>query len=110
MFTPPLANLFHRHFRRKESERQASFSFALPSPLPFALSLKVIYRPSMDYSPNRSASVTFAAVVAILVSLFLLLCSSVLFFAMLLGKFPGTSSELPPFVRSEERRVGNAGV
>jgi len=26
MFTPPLANLFHRHFRRKESERQASFS------------------------------------------------------------------------------------
>ena len=54
----------------------------------------------MDYSPNRSASVTFAAVVAILVSLFLLLCSSVLFFAMLLGKFPGTSSELPPFVRN----------
>src|SRR6267378_202363 len=26
MGSPPLANLFHRHFRRKESERQASFS------------------------------------------------------------------------------------
>src|SRR5260370_10899352 len=25
MRTPPFANLFHKHFRRKESERQASF-------------------------------------------------------------------------------------
>ena len=54
----------------------------------------------MDHSPNRSASVTFAAVVAILGGLFLLLCSSVLLFAMLLGKFPGTSPELAPFVRN----------
>src|SRR6202040_3676104 len=27
MCAPPFANLFHRHFRRKESERQAQFSF-----------------------------------------------------------------------------------
>src|SRR5216684_3406945 len=27
MCAPLFANLFHRHFRRKESERQASFSF-----------------------------------------------------------------------------------
>jgi len=54
----------------------------------------------MDYSPKRSASVTVAAVVAILGSLFLLLCCSVVFFGMLLVKLPGNASELPPFARN----------
>src|SRR5258708_3894653 len=54
----------------------------------------------MDYSANRSASVTFAAVVAILSSLFLLLCFTFGFFAFLLVKLPGTTSEVPPFVRN----------
>jgi hypothetical protein len=54
----------------------------------------------MDYSPKRSASVTAAAVVAILGGLFLLLCCSVAFFAFLLVKLPGPASELPPFVRT----------
>ncbi len=54
----------------------------------------------MSYSPNRSVSVTFAAVVAILVSLFLLLCCSLAFLAFLLVKLPGNASEVPPFVRN----------
>jgi hypothetical protein len=54
----------------------------------------------MDCSANRSASVTFAAVVAILGSLFLLLCFTFGFFAFLLVKLPGTTSEVPPFVRN----------
>jgi len=96
MFTPPLTNLFHRQFRRKESERQASFFLRLLSSLPSAVSLKVIYRLSMDYSPNRSASVTAAAIVAILSGLFFLLCCSFAFFAFLMVKLPGTTSEVPP--------------
>src|SRR6266478_3894444 len=35
MFTPPLANLFQRHFRRKESERQASFFLRVAFTAPF---------------------------------------------------------------------------
>ena len=54
----------------------------------------------MDYSPNRSASVTFAAVMAILGSLFLLLCFTVAFFGFLLVKLPGATSEIPAFVRN----------
>jgi len=54
----------------------------------------------MDYSPNRSTSVTFAAVVAILGSLFFLLCCSLALFAFLLVKLPGASPEFPPFVRN----------
>jgi hypothetical protein len=54
----------------------------------------------MDGAPKRSASVTAAAVVAILSSLFLLLCCSVAFFGMLSLKLTGTSPELPPFVRT----------
>ena len=53
----------------------------------------------MDSSSKRSASVTAAAVVAILGSLILLLCCSAAFFVFLLGKLPGTSSELPPSMR-----------
>jgi hypothetical protein len=53
----------------------------------------------MDGSPKRSASVTAAAVVAILSGLFLLLCCSFAFFAFLLIKVPGTASELPPALR-----------
>ena len=54
----------------------------------------------MSYSPNRSASVTVAAVVALLGSLFLLLCFTVAFFAFLLVKLPGPTSEVSPFVRN----------
>jgi hypothetical protein len=54
----------------------------------------------MDGSPKRSASVTAAAVVAILGSLFLLLCCSVAFFGILSLKLTGTTAELPPFVRT----------
>ncbi len=54
----------------------------------------------MDDSPKRSASVTAAAVVAILGGLFLLLGFSVALLALLLVKLPGTASELPPSVRT----------
>jgi len=54
----------------------------------------------MDQSPKRPASVTVAAVVAILGSTFLLLCCSVVFFGMVLVKLPGHASELPPFARN----------
>jgi len=54
----------------------------------------------MDSPAKRSASVTAAAVVAILCSLFLLLCFSVAFLGMLLVKLPSTASELPPSVRT----------
>ena len=54
----------------------------------------------MGYSPNRSASVTVAAIVAILSGLFFLLCCSFAFFAFLLVKLPGTTSEVPPIVRN----------
>src|SRR5260370_7618068 len=86
----------HRHFRRKESERQAFF---FPSRLvdrASAVWLEVIYKHSMDDSPKRSASVTAAAVVAILGGLFLLLCLSVPLLALLFVKFPGPASDLPP--------------
>ncbi len=46
----------------------------------------------MDSPVERSASVTAAAVVAILGSLFFLLCCSVVFFGMLLGKLPGSQN------------------
>jgi hypothetical protein len=84
----------------KKANVKLLFSFALPSPLPSVLLLEVIYKRSMDYSLKRSASVTFAAVVAILGGLLLLLCCSVAFFAFLLVKLPGAASELPPFVRT----------
>jgi len=54
----------------------------------------------MDYSPKRSASVTIAAVVAIVGSLFLFLCCAVVFLGVLLVKLPGKASELPPFARN----------
>jgi hypothetical protein len=54
----------------------------------------------MDSSAKRSASVTAAAVVAILGSLFLLLCFSAAFFIFLLAKLPGATSELPPATRT----------
>jgi hypothetical protein len=53
----------------------------------------------MEYSQKRSASVTTAAVVAILCGLFLLLCCSVIFLGFLLAKLPGAASEFPPAMR-----------
>ena len=53
----------------------------------------------MESPPKRSASVTAAAVVAILCGLVLLLCCSVAFFVFLLAKLPGPVSELPPAMR-----------
>jgi hypothetical protein len=53
----------------------------------------------MDSSAKRSASVTAAAVVAILASVILLLSCSVAFLAMLLVKLP-SNSEVPPFLRN----------
>ncbi|HEY6269532.1 MAG TPA: hypothetical protein VIX11_14605 [Candidatus Acidoferrum sp.] len=53
----------------------------------------------MEPSPKRSASVTAAAVVAILGSVFLLLCCSLAFFVFLLAKLPGPASALPPAMR-----------
>ena len=54
----------------------------------------------MDSPVERSASVTAAAVVAILGSLFFLLCCSVVFFGMLPGKLPGITPELSPVLRN----------
>jgi len=59
--------------------------------------LEVIYRRS---PPERSTSVTAAAVVAILGGLFLLLCFSVALLGLLLVKLPSTAPELPPSVRT----------
>src|SRR5260370_8441015 len=86
----------HRHFRRKESERQAFF---FPSRLvdrASAVWLEVIYKHSMDDSPKRSASVTAAPVVAILRGLFLLFCLSFAFLALLFFKLPSTPPAPPP--------------
>jgi hypothetical protein len=63
-------------------------------------SLEVIYTRSMDSLPKRSASVTAAAVVAILGSALLAVGCSIAFLGMLLIKLPGTSSELPSSVRT----------
>jgi hypothetical protein len=84
----------------KKANVKLLFSFALPSPLPSALCLEVIYMRSMDDSPKRSASVTVAAVAAILGGLFFLLCFSAAILVMLLVKLPGAASELPPFLRN----------
>ena len=54
----------------------------------------------MDYSRKRSAAVTVAAVLAILGSLFLLLCCAVVFFGMLPVKLPSATPEVPPFMRN----------
>jgi hypothetical protein len=53
----------------------------------------------MESLPKRSASVTAAAVLAILESVFLLLCCSAAFFVFLLAKLPGPASALPPAMR-----------
>jgi len=53
----------------------------------------------MESSPKRSASVTAAAIVAILGSLLVLLGCSFAFFAFLLAKLPGPGSQLPPAMR-----------
>ena len=84
----------------KKANVKLLFPSALLSSLTSAVSLKMIYRLSMGYSPNRSASVTVAAIVAILSGLFFLLCCSFAFFGFLLVKLPGTTSEIPPLVRN----------
>jgi hypothetical protein len=71
----------------------------LLSPLHSTLGLEVIYKRLVDYATKRSASVTAAAVVAILSGLFVLLCCSAAFFMFLLAKLPGTASEFPPATR-----------
>jgi hypothetical protein len=96
--SPPLAEDIHRHFRRKESERQASFFLRVTFTSPFRV-LEVIYQQMMESLPKRSASVTAAAVVAILESIFLLLCCSAAFYVFLLAKLPGPASALPPAMR-----------
>jgi hypothetical protein len=53
----------------------------------------------MSGSPKSSASVTFAAIVAILCSFLLLVCCAFAFLAFLLAKLPGTPAELPPSLR-----------
>src|SRR5271168_1287147 len=53
----------------------------------------------MGYASTRSASVTAAAIVAILGGLVLLLCFSAVFFSFLPLKLPSPASELPPFMR-----------
>ena len=53
----------------------------------------------MEPSPKRSASVTIAAIVAILSGLLLLLCCSAAFFVFLLARLPGPVSDLPPAMR-----------
>ena len=84
----------------KKANVKLLFSFALPSPSSSTRSLEVIYTRSMDSPANRSASVTAAAVVAILGSVFLLLCFSIALLALLLVKLPGNAPELPPSVRT----------
>src|ERR1700686_3431598 len=54
----------------------------------------------MHQALKRSASVTAAAVVALLGSLFLLVCCSFVFFAILLARPHGNASEFPPFARN----------
>lgn len=54
----------------------------------------------MDGSAKRSASITAAAVVAILASLFLLLACSAAFLALLLVRLPGITPALPPVART----------
>src|SRR5260370_27711154 len=100
MCAPPFANLFHRHFRRKESERQASFLLRVTFTPSSAPRLEVLYRRPMDSAPNRSASVTAAAVVAILSGALLLVGCSIAFLGTLLIKLPSTSPELLPSVRT----------
>jgi hypothetical protein len=82
----------------KKANVKHLFSFALLSPLPYAASLEVIYKQMMEF-PKRSASVTAAAVVAILSGLILLVCCSVAFFVFLLARLPGPVSELPRAMR-----------
>jgi hypothetical protein len=54
----------------------------------------------MDSPANRSASVTAAAVVAILSGVFFFLCCAFAFLAFLLVKLPSTAPEFPPSARS----------
>jgi hypothetical protein len=84
----------------KKANVKLLFHFALLSPSSSTPTLEVLYRRSMDSSPSRSASVTAAAVVAILSGALLVVGCSIAFLGMLLIKLPGASSELPPSVRT----------
>jgi hypothetical protein len=84
----------------KKANVKLLFYFALLSPFSSVPSLEVLYRRSMDSAPNRSASVTAAAVVAILGGALLLVGCSIAFLGMLLIKLPSASPELPPSVRT----------
>src|SRR5260370_20659689 len=82
---PPLAKDSHRHFRRKESERQARFSFRVTftTGLPQCFEFESISVPFMDTRPVPSASVPIASALAILASVSgrigIVFCSSVSF-------------------------------
>jgi hypothetical protein len=54
----------------------------------------------MNGSPKRSVSITAAAIVAILGSLFLLLCCLVILVGILSLELASTAPEVPPFVRT----------
>src|SRR6266850_1970691 len=102
MGSPPLAKLFHRQFRRKESERQAPFSVRVSFstatvPLP-----EMIYTIQMVNSSKTpaSASVIVAGVFAILAGLITFLIMSLSLFGLLLSSAQGASPELPAFVRT----------
>src|SRR5690349_4583250 len=60
----------------------------------------MIYRHSMDNPSKRSASVTAAAVVAILTSLLILLGCSMALFSLLLFKLPANNPEIPSSVKT----------
>src|SRR6266852_3556874 len=84
----------------KKANVKRVFRFALLSPPHSAVPLEMIYRHSVGNLNKRSASVTAAAVVAILSGLLLLMVCSIVFFGSLMMKLPGTTPELPPFARN----------
>src|SRR6266850_655272 len=102
MGSPPLAKLFHRQFRRKESERQAPFSVRVSFstatvPLP-----EMIYTIQMVISSktSASASVIVAGVFAVLAGLIAFLIMSLSLFGLLLSSAQEATPELPAFVRT----------
>src|SRR5713101_8325517 len=55
MCKPPFANLFHRHFRRKESERQVQFSFRV------TFTARLRRRKAAQRYPEERVAGTFSA-------------------------------------------------
>src|SRR2546430_7443213 len=99
MCAPPFAIVCHRHFRRKESERQASFFLRVTFSTDFQAIAGSDIKHSMDYSRRRSAAVTVVAVPALVGSPLPLLCSAVVFFELMV-KLPRPNAQVPPFIRN----------